>query len=120
MAERTLASAERLRLDAEARGVANRAYYAVYQAATALCYEHGDESQFPHGWNNPSHDQLPDLIRKNGNLSLWTRRRISQLLNTMRSVREDADYRPGRTVNIEIALEQLQNAATVLRLLEGT
>ena len=72
---------------------------------------------FPHGWNNPSHDQVPDLIQNNGNLSITVRRRIGTFLTSLRATREDADYRPGHTVDAETALRCVQEAVQVFRLL---
>jgi uncharacterized protein (UPF0332 family) len=100
------------------RGCANRAYYAAYQAATSACIEHGDT--FEHGWNNPSHEQLPGLIQNNGDLPVAMRRRVRQLLRILRNVRENADYRPGITVDRLEALAAVRSAALVLDLLGVT
>ena len=99
------------------RSAVSRAYYAAYQAATASCVAHRDEINFPSGWNNPAHDQLPELIQNNGDLSLFARRQVTQLLVALRVTRESADYRPGRTVDKPIALESLQRAILILSLL---
>jgi hypothetical protein len=112
----TLGSAKRLFDAGDWRGCANRSYYAVYQAATSACLEHGDT--FEHGWNNPSHEQLPDLIRNNGDLPVVTRRQIVARLRLLRVTREDADYRPGATVDRVVALTCVRSAADVLELLE--
>ena len=117
IARRALLSAERLYQEGDFRGCANRAYYAAYQAATGASVKHGDQNQFPAGWNNPAHDQLPELIQNNGDLAVSTRRRVSTHLIALRSTREDADYRPGRTVDKEIALNRVQRAKQVLELL---
>jgi uncharacterized protein (UPF0332 family) len=117
LARRAWSSAQSLHLQGDSRGAANRSYYSVYQAATAVCVAHGDANQFPHGWNNPSHDQLPDLIQNNGDLPITTRRRIGTLLTALRATREDADYRPGRTVDEEASLLALQYAKQALKLL---
>lgn len=95
----------------------SRAYYAAYQAAAATCVAHGDSANFPPGWNNPSHEQLPGLIQANGSLDVRTRRSIIRLLRILRSYREDADYRPGRTVDRMIARERLSDATVVLKYL---
>jgi len=102
------------------RSTVNRAYYASYQAATAACVAHGDGGLFPHGWNNPSHDQLPSLIRNNGTLESETRRKIARLLRELRTFREDADYRPGRTILRAQALHCVQEATFVLEALGVT
>jgi uncharacterized protein (UPF0332 family) len=120
IALRSLRSAQLLHLEGESRGVVNRAYYSVYQLATGVCVLHGDEALFPHGWNNPSHDQLPDLIQNNGDLPMTTRRLAGTLLNSLRVTREDADYRPGRTVDSEVALRSLQGATQIFRMLGVT
>jgi uncharacterized protein (UPF0332 family) len=112
----TLESAERLFLAQDHRGSVNRSYYAAYQAATSLSVARGDD--FAQGRNNPSHDQLPELIRNNGDLPVVTRRRVSRLLGGLRHAREDADYRPGVTVDRTTALDSLHQSAAVLNLLE--
>jgi len=66
---------ERLRGDGDSRGCVNRAYYALYQAVTAVCWTHGDAPLFAHGWGNPAHDQLPGLISNNDDLPLTPRRK---------------------------------------------
>lgn len=114
LALRSVRSADLLYREGDYRGAANRCYYAAYHAATYLCYRHGDETQFSHGWNNPSHEQLPDLIRNNGSLSVELRRQINRRLRELRVVRENADYRPGRTVDKTIALESLRQCRSVL------
>jgi HEPN domain-containing protein len=108
-------SAKLLYESGDYRGSANRAYYAVYHAATAVCVEHGDE--FPHGRNNPPHDQLPQLILNNGDLPLGRRRQIVRLLLLLRTEREIADYRPGRTIDILNARDGLIAMTTVLKVL---
>lgn len=99
---------------------ANRAYYAVYQLCTAVCIEHGDASQFPSVWNNPAHEQLPDLIRNNGDITVYARRQVSGLLYSLRSAREDADYRIGRTVNKETADDCLKESRRIFDYLDTT
>ena len=95
------------------RDCANRAYYAAYQAATSVCVSHGDAVDFPSGWHNPSHEQLPALIKKNGDLSRKARQKIIASLRSLRSAREDADYKPGQTVDESTALACLREAERV-------
>ena len=102
------------------RSSVNRAYYAAYQAATAACFLHGDTALFPHGWNNPSHDQLPSLIRNNGDLARETRRKVARLLRQLRTFRENADYRPGISVLRSQALLCAQEATFILEALGVT
>ena len=98
----------------ECRPCISRAYYAAYQAVTAIAIEHGDEKDFPVGWNNPSHEQLPALVRNNGDLPKAVRKRISKALRDLRYSREDADYRMGRTVNKEAAMKALHQAFDIM------
>jgi uncharacterized protein (UPF0332 family) len=102
------------------RSAVNRAYYAAYQAATAACFLHGDSSLFPNGWKNPSHDQLPALIRNNGDLEYEIRQKLARQLRELRTFREDADYRPGRSLLREQALRCTQEAESVLKALGVT
>ena len=69
---------------------------------------------FPHGWNNPGHEQLPNLILHNLTLPMNTRRRLKQLILFLRDTREDSDYRPGRTIDKDKAFVCLRNAEAVL------
>ena len=120
VAERTRDTAQLAYNAGDWRSAVSRAYYAAYQAATGVCIAHEDETQFPPGWNNPAHDQLPELLRNNGDLSLPVRRQVTQRLVALRVSRESADYRPGRTVDKSIALECVQQAVLILTLLKGT
>ena len=118
-AERTLRTAQLLREQEDARSCVSRAYYAVFQRTTAVCIAHGDAAQFPAGWNNPSHQQLPDLIYKNGDYSPSTRHSVRKILRELRTLREDADYRVGRTVDQQTARAALIMANTVFERLEN-
>ena len=68
MALVTLDTAKFLRDLDDARSCISRIYYAAYQAAASASLAHGDGTRFPNGWNNPSHEQLPDLVQNNGRL----------------------------------------------------
>ena len=96
------------------RDVASRAYYAANQAATAVCIEHGDEVHFSPNWNNPTHDQLPQLVKSNGSLSIENSREVYRLLHDLRKHREDADYRVGLTVDKIVAYSCLRGALEVI------
>lgn len=117
-ARATLATAKLLRDGEDYRSCVSRAYYAAYQAATAICVAHGDAAQFPQGWNNPSHDQLPDLIMNNGDLPVSARRWVRRILRELRVLRETADYRVGVTVDRGSAVTALIMADSVLVRLE--
>jgi hypothetical protein len=99
------------------RSAVSRAYYAAYQAGTYRCVLRGDEAQFPVGWNNPSHDQLPELLSNHGRLPIASRRRIRSVLYALRTQRETADYRPGRSTLSEDSLMALSYMDIVFRLL---
>ena len=75
----TLETAKHLRDREDNRSSVSRAYYAAYQAATSVCILHGDAANFPHGWHNPAHDQLPELINNNGALTVHTRRTVKNI-----------------------------------------
>lgn len=109
----SLQSAQLLFAAERYRDCASRAYYAAYQAITAACIAHGDSVNFPPGWNNPSHEQLPGLVQTNGDLALQTRRKVVRLITILRSSREDSDYRPGITVDRATAYECLIGAIAV-------
>lgn len=53
-------AATKLLNEGHLRSSVSRAYYAAYCAVTAELV--GQGVQFAHGWNNPAHDQLPELI----------------------------------------------------------
>jgi uncharacterized protein (UPF0332 family) len=114
-ARQSLEAAQLLFNEEYYRDCVSRAYYAAYQAAAAASVEHGDSRNFPVGWNNPSHEQLPDLIANNGDLSQATRKEVRRLLRILRSSREDADYRPGRTVDRITAYQCLSGAIVILK-----
>jgi uncharacterized protein (UPF0332 family) len=118
MALVTLDSAKLLRDHDDSRSCVSRIYYAAYQAAASVCIAHGDEARFPAGWNNPSHEQLPDLVQNNGDLALPVRRTAARILRLLRNFREDADYRPGRTVDAVTVQTALLAVATLFEVLE--
>ena len=114
----TLDTAKSLRERDDFRSCVSRIYYAAYQAAASVCIEHGDIAQFPAGWNNPSHEQLPDLVQNNGDYDLSARRTATRILRLLRNFREDADYRPGRTVDAATVRTALLAVATLFEVLE--
>ncbi len=94
----------------------SRSYYSAYCAATSRLAN--QSVYFARGRNNPSHEQLPDLIQNAGTLPLAVRRHINRSLRRLRRAREDADYRPGVTVDRTLALLCIHDATDILRLLE--
>jgi uncharacterized protein (UPF0332 family) len=111
-----LQAAKRLVGDQYLRSSINRSYYAAYCAVTSELTVRG--VTFAHGWNNPAHEQVPDLILHNTTLPLNTRRRLRKLLRVLREAREDADYRPGITIDRTLALNCVRDAIAVLHYLE--
>lgn len=111
----TLDSAKALKDSNDPRSCVSRAYYAAYQAATSICILHGDESQFPAGWHNPTHDQLPDLIANNGDLTRETRWFVRRLLRDLRDARETADYRIAVTVDEQTRIKALDSVSELFR-----
>lgn len=118
MAFVTLDTAKSLRASSDYRSCVSRSYYAAYQAAASVSIEHGDVGHFPNGWNNPSHEQLPDLIQNNGDFGQPARRTAARILRLLRNFREDADYRPGRTVDALTVRTALLAVATLFEALE--
>ena len=111
MSANCLRSAKRLAAADDYRGSINRAYYSAYCAVTALLVAKG--IQFAHGWNNPSHDQLPELVGNNLPLPVNTKRRVRTSLRSLRKAREDSDYRPGISVEREMALDSIRQAISL-------
>ena len=114
---RTCLVSAKLLLDEELlRDSVSRSYYAAYSAATGHLIQRG--VTFAHGWNNPSHEQLPDLILNNTGLPRNTRLRLNRSLRLLRQAREDSDYRPGRSVDRALALDCLHSAIEAVQILE--
>lgn len=98
------------------RDSVTRSYYAAYCAATSRVMGLG--ALFAHGRQNPSHEQLPDLIANTAGISVLNRRKIRSLLRTLRQARENADYRPYTFVDRVVARDALHNAVAVQKILE--
>ena len=94
----------------------SRSYYAAYCAATSRVVGRG--ITFAQGRNNPSHEQLPDMVLNTGNIPQMTRRKAVTILRVLRRAREDAGYRPHVAVNRAEALSGVQSATLALLLLE--
>lgn len=92
MARGSLASARLLLRQEEIRSSASRAYYAAYQAVTAILLYHGmTPPEDREAW---SHDATPDLIRRLAPTALRQDRRkdIAQRLADLYDLRVTADY----------------------------
>lgn len=99
-----------------ARGVCGRAYYAAYALVTARL---PDDITFGRGWRNPEHARLPGYVAQIRGLRQLDRQAIRKALRRLRQRREDADYRPGITVDGHSSRESMRDAAEVFRLLSG-
>ena len=84
------------------RTACSRAYYSAYAAITARL---PPGILFGHGWQNPAHAALPGLVDQLPGLSAAKKGAIRVALSQLRQRREDADYRPGVTVDRTAARE---------------
>jgi uncharacterized protein (UPF0332 family) len=107
-----LRAAKRLLDEGYLRRSISSAYYAAYSAATSELVTRG--VTFAHGWNNPAHEQLPDLILHNSRLSHNTRRALNRIMRRLRTAREAADYRPAFVVDRALALASVRDSIAVL------
>ena len=98
-----------------ARGVCGRAYYAAYALVTARLPA---SMTFGRGWRNPEHAKLPAHVGQIAGLSEADRRIVKRALRRLRLRREDADYRPGITVDGLAARDSLDDLARVLKILD--
>ena len=92
MARGSLAAAQALAVQGEARSGASRAYYAAYQAVTAILLYHNMTPPVDReAW---SHDATPDLMRRLAPTIIKqdTRRDMSQRLRACYDLRLTADY----------------------------
>lgn len=102
--------------DGRLRRSISSAYYAAYGAVTSRLVD--QKVNFAHGWNNPAHDQLPDLILNNLSLPKSARYRLNKAIRILRRAREDADYRPGASIDQALARDCLRNATRIIEALE--
>jgi hypothetical protein len=72
---------------------------------------------FPAGWNNPSHDQLPEIIRS---LKHPNQSDIKRNIAELRLAREDAEYRPAVNIGLNRAKDMLRITDEVFRALKGS
>ena len=107
-----LQAAKTLTGEGRLRSAVSRSYYAAYCAVTAALAARG--VGFARGWNNPAHEQLPDLVSNNLPLSPDRRRRLRKALRILRRAREDADYRPGITLDRQATLAYLRTTIFVV------
>ncbi|MDQ2801037.1 MAG: HEPN domain-containing protein [Armatimonadota bacterium] len=125
MAERTWEEMSLVRLRAAKvlldsgfyRDSISRSYYAAYCAATSAVIDRN--VTFAFGRQNPSHDQLPNLILNTGRLPKAVRQKVRMRLYFLRYTRENADYRPHAPIDRALALDCILNAAAVIKILEA-
>ena len=96
------------------RSAVSRAYYAAYAAVTRRLVEAG--TTFSKGWNNPEHSELPRLIQQQlaGRYSSSQLKEMAAAIRRLRSARIDADYRPQRLVDRDLALQASRDAGAVI------
>jgi uncharacterized protein (UPF0332 family) len=92
------------------------AYYAAYSAVTAGLLAKG--VTFAHGWNNPAHDQVPELVLHNLGLPHNTRFQLNKAIRRLRIERENADYRPQVKLERNDALNCVHDALLILNIME--
>jgi uncharacterized protein (UPF0332 family) len=107
-----LRAAKKLLDEGYLRRSVSSAYYAAYSAVTGELVARG--ITFAHGWNNPTHEQLPGLILHNSRLSRNARYALSRIMRRLRTAREAADYRPTVAVDQVLALACVRDAISVL------
>lgn len=92
IAQGSLAAAQLLAKEGEVRSSASRAYYAAYQAVTALLLYYG--MTLPNDHEAWSHEATPDLIRRLSGtiISEDARKDIKQRLEACYELRIVADY----------------------------
>jgi uncharacterized protein (UPF0332 family) len=113
LSDECIRAAKRLLADNMWRRSINASYYGAYSAVTGKLV--AAKVTFARGWNNPAHEQLPDLILNHIRASKSTRREMRRAIRRLRMAREDADYRPGVSVDRQRALDCLHDAADVVR-----
>ena len=113
LADDSLRASERLFQEGYFRSSVNRCYYAAYSSLTAALVSRG--ITFGRGWNNPPHEQLPQLVRGNLPMADWQKLQVTRAIRRLRLHREDADYRPGRLVDRMIALECIRDSRMIVQ-----
>ncbi len=116
MSEDCLKAAKKLLEEGLFRRSISSSYYAAYSAVTAELVAKG--VSFAHGWNNPAHEQLPELVMNNINLPRKAKHELRKALLILRPSRENADYRPQVSIDRRLALESVVLAQSVIRILE--
>lgn len=105
-----------LDLDSEEalRSSVSRSYFSAYSLITAFL----SPAQFFRGRQNPDHSQLPRLVNSASQIEASLRATVSRSARFLRAAREDADYRPRRTVDKQTAMECLRRVRAIMRALD--
>ena len=115
MAQGSLAAAQALERQGEARSGASRAYYAAYQGATALSLHFRRVP--PEGREAWSHEATPDLLNdiSSTTLTLTTRRGLVKRMEELYQVRLIADYRGEVDVTRAVLRDTVRSAAFIIK-----
>jgi len=117
MARSSYAASVELRKARLFRSSVSRAYFAAFAAVTARLDEQG--VRFTSDFEGPSHSAVQRLAESNlTGLRKWQKRDLQNLINVLRNSRIQADYRPSFAVGLPEARQALQDAGTVLSMLE--
>ena len=114
MARGSLAAAQALAVQGEARSSASRAYYAAYQAVTAILLYHNMTPPVDReAW---SHDATPDLIRRLASITINqdTRKDVARRLVDCYQLRLTADYIGATEVGKTELKAALKNASYIV------
>lgn len=118
MGQGSLAAAQILAKQGEARSSASRAYYASYQSVTAVLLYYGMTP--PDGREAWSHEATPELVWKLSGtiISQNARRDIAQRLEASYRLRLNADYISVAEVGEAVLKIALKDASFIARLVE--
>lgn len=113
LAEEHFKSAQTLLLLGHWRSAVSRAYYATYCGVTWKALQHGPIT-FASGYQNPSHEAIPGLIRNKCVPPGPQANSITESCTLLRYFRVDADYKPHIPIDNELARDALREASLVL------
>jgi uncharacterized protein (UPF0332 family) len=111
LSEDSLSAAKTLLREGNYRSSVSRSYYAAYYAATNEITR--SLTTFPDGWNNPPHEKVPLYIQNNLAMSPVSKKTIKRILGVLRQFRVDADYRPYRLIDAQIARNCIRDAGRI-------
>lgn len=98
--------------DACHRSSVSRSYFAAYAAVAQVLSDRG--LAFSDQREGPSHQGLREMIQQNiGKFRAHQKRRMKAAMNLLYENRLDADYRPSRIVDAEMARNSLVAASVI-------